>query len=77
MKAGTMKAPADKRGIAKGVEIGEDAHPVDDDHRPSLRMFELRQSHRSRQLEMTQPLRDSGKVIGVRLMRGEQEACRR
>ena len=76
MKTGPMKATAHERSVAEGVEIGEDANPVDDDHRPRFRMFELRQAHRPRQLEVTQTLGDSSEVIGVRLMRCEQEACR-
>src|SRR5712691_10903516 len=58
VKAGTMEAAADERRIAERVEIGEDTDAVDDDHRPRFRMFELRESYGSRQLEVSHPLGD-------------------
>src|SRR5436309_10068071 len=77
MKAGTMKAATHERRVAECVEIGEDADAVDDDHGPRFRMLELRQSYGSGQLEVSHPLGDSGQMVRVGLVLGEEEASRR
>ena len=69
-----MKPAADERRVAQGVEIGEDPHAIDDDHGPRFRVLQLGQTHRAGQLEMPQALGNPGEVVGVRLVRRQQQA---
>ena len=71
VQAGAMKTAADECGITERVEIGQDADPIDDDHRTRFCMLELRQPHGAGQLEMLETVGDSGEMIGIRLMRSD------
>ena len=72
-----MEAAAHVRRVAEGVEIGQNADAIDDDHRPRLRMLELRQPDGAGQLQVAQALGDPREVIGIRLVRREQQPRRR
>ena len=74
VQAGAVKSAAHKRNVAQGVEVGEDPDAVDHDHRTRFRVLELRQPDRTGQLEVSQAVGDRGEVIGIGLVRRQQQA---
>ena len=73
VQPGPVEAPPYERHVPQRVEIRQDPDAVHHDHRGRLRMLELRQPHRPRQLQRVQPLRDSREMVGVWLVGREQE----